>query len=137
MKHTVKKDAARAVPRENAKPEENVDELASMLDELPAPTRVSAVGAFKFNAYSAEVQQKIERFWNPASENKNISVVVSFTIYSDGSISEPAIEKGSGDASLDNLALRAVKSAAPFGKLPLSFAADKQEFSCKLIPLRK
>ena len=82
------------------------------------------------------IQQKLSRYWNPPSENRSLSVVVSFTIYSDGSVSEPAVSKGSGNSSLDNLALRAVKLAAPFGKLPPGFSGDKLELSCTLIPTR-
>jgi TonB family protein len=138
VRRTVKKDAVRQVPKSGDKPlEENVDELASMLDELPAPTKVSAVGDTKFNLYYAEVQQKIQQFWNPPTENKNLSVIVAFTIFSSGEISEPSIEKSSGDGTLDKLALGAVRSAAPFPKFPLSMTADKKEFTCTLIPMRK
>ena len=133
----VKKESTTQVPKEGGKAEENVEELASMLDELPQPARVAAVGDVKFNPYFAEVQQKIEQYWTPPSENRNISVVVAFTIFADGSISEPQIEKGSGNASLDEMALRAVRLAAPFRKLPLSVAADKKDFICTLIPVRK
>jgi protein TonB len=117
--------------------DENIDELASLLDELPAPVQISALGNFKYPWYLNIVRNKIETFWNPTSENKNLKVIVAFTIFSDGSISEPVVVKSSGNSSIDNLALRAVKMAAPFGRLPPGFTGDKLELNCTLIPTRK
>ena len=135
QKRTKKKEQ-KPVPRESNKPEENLDELASVLDEIPAPARVSAAGDFKYNWYLAQTQEKIARYWNPPSENKNDSVVVSFTINSDGAISEPAIFQKSGSTALDECALRAVKLAAPFGKLPPGVSGNKYEMTCTLRPTR-
>lgn len=124
--------------REAAKPiREDLDELSSILDEIPAPATVSAVGNFKYHWYLNHVQQKIERFWKPSSEKKDLKVTVSFTIYKDGNISEPKIAISSGSPILDELALRAVKLASPFGKLPPGFDENKLELNCILIPSRK
>lgn len=131
-----KKKSERLVPGEKPK-EENVDELASLLDELPSPALVSAVGNFKYNWYLAQVQEKVERNWNPTSENRQDSVVVAFTIYSDGSISEPALERESSNTTLNELALRAVKMAAPFAKLPPGVSENKYDMLCTLRPSRK
>lgn len=125
-----KKEPSRAV-------EENLDELASILEELPVPTRVSAVGDFKFHWYLNHVQQRLETYWNPPTENHHIKVVVHFIIYNDGNISEPSIRKSSGNSTIDNIALRAVKLAAPFRKLPPGFSGDKLDLNCTLIPTRK
>jgi protein TonB len=131
-----KKDAQKE--KEAARPiEENLDELASILDELPSPAQVAAVGDFKYHWYLNNVQQKLERYWNPTSENKSLKVVVSFTIHEDGSISDPSISTSSGNGTLDNLALRAVKLAAPFGKLPPGFGGNRLDLNCTLIPTRK
>ncbi|MBN1577467.1 MAG: TonB family protein [Chitinispirillaceae bacterium] len=124
------KDAARPI-------HENLDELASILDEIPAPAQVAAVGNFKYHWYLNNVQQKLERYWNPGSENRTVKVIVSFTIHQDGSISDPSIHSSSGNGMLDNLALRAVKLAAPFGKLPPGFADNRLDLNCTLIPTRK
>jgi TonB family protein len=131
-----KKNEQKPVPRESAKPEENLDELASVLDEIPAPARVSAAGDFKYNWYLSQTQEKIARYWNPPSENKNDSVVVAFTINSDGSVSEPAIYQKSGSTALDECGLRAVRLAAPFGKLPPGVSGNKYEMMCTLRPTR-
>lgn len=125
-----KKEAARPV-------EENLDELASILDEIPAPAQVAAVGDFKYHWYLMNVQQKLERNWNPPGKNDKLKVEVFFTIFTDGSISEPSIRRSSGNGSLDNLAIRAVKLAAPFGKLPPGFSGNKIDLNCTLIPTRK
>jgi TonB family protein len=136
VQKAVKKNDVHRVPKESAKPEENLDELASVLDEIPAPARVSAVGDFKYNWYLAQTQEKIERYWNPSFENKKDSVVISFTIYSDGAISAPAIYRRSGSSALDNAALRAVTLAAPFGKLPPGVSGNQYEMMCTLRPTR-
>ena len=123
-------DAARPI-------RENLDELASLLDEIPAPAQVAAVGNFKYHWYLNNVQQKLERYWNPTTENRNLKVIVSFTIKQDGTISDPSIATSSGNGTLDNLALRAVKLAAPFGKLPPGFEGNQLDLNCTLIPTRK
>jgi TonB family protein len=132
----VTKKVLKPVPQENGKTVEHLDELASVLDEIPLPARVSAVGDFKYNWYLAQTQEKIERFWNPPNENRNDSVVISFTINSDGSISLPEVFRTSGRTALDGLALRAVRLAAPFGKLPPGVAGDRYEMMCTLRPTR-
>ncbi len=138
---TKKSSDRNAKPQPKTEPskavEENLDELASILEELPAPTSVSAVGDFKFHWYLNQVQQKLERYWNPPTENHHIKVVVHFIIYNDGNISEPSIRQSSGSSTIDNIALRAVKLAAPFGKLPPGFSGDKLDLNCTLIPTRK
>ncbi len=117
--------------------EENLDELASILEELPVPTRVSAVGDFKFHWYLNHVQQKLEMNWHPPTENHHIKVVVHFIIHKDGNISSPSIRQSSGSSTIDNIALRAVTLSAPFGKLPPGFSGDKLDLNCTLIPTRK
>jgi TonB family protein len=135
VRQTVKKESSRPMPsKERVSKEENIDELASLLDELPTPTRVSVVGEFKYNWYLANIQQKISRYWNPPNENRNLSVEVMFTIHRDGSIDEPRLGKPSGNETLDNLALRAINLAAPFGKMPAGFSGNKIDLTVTLIP---
>ena len=131
-KHEAQKsqDAARPI-------REDLDELASILDEIPAPAQVAAVGNFKYHWYLNNVSQKLERYWKPTTENRSLKVVVSFTIKQDGSITEPSIATSSGNGTLDNLALRAVRLAAPFGKLPPGFEGNQLDLDCTLIPTRK
>jgi TonB family protein len=117
-------------------PEEDLDELSSVLDEIPAPTRIAAVDEFRYTWYLSRVQEKIERFWNPPFEGRNDSVIVSFTIQADGSIADPVVSRKSGSRTLDELALRAVRTAAPFGRLPLGVSGSGCEIICTLRPTR-
>jgi TonB family protein len=132
-----KKTATRQVPSTSNEKQENVEELSSLLDELPSPARLAAVGNFKYNWYLAQVQEKVERNWNPSSGGRGDSVVVAFTINSDGSISDPAIARESSIVTLNELALRAVKMAAPFSKLPPGVPDNKYDFLLTLRPVRK
>ena len=115
--------------------EEDLSELASLFEALPA-AQLSAQSDFKFHPYLNMVRGKIEREWKPATENRNLAVVVSFTINSDGSATGISVSKSSGNSTIDNLAVRAVTVASPFGKLPPGFSGDKLEISCTLRPTR-
>lgn len=130
------RDARKA--QDAAKPiREDLDELSSILDEIPAPTQVSAVGSFKFPWYLNKILGNVERYWKPTSENRSLKVIISITIYKNGSTSSPTISSTSGNSSLDNLALRAVTLAAPsFGKLPPGFEGDQLDLNLTLIPTR-
>ncbi len=130
------KDTKAPSKNEAAQNDESLDELASLLEEIPAPAQVAAIGDFKYPWYLTNVQNKIQRYWNPPSENKKLKVIVAFTIFSDGSISEPTIFKSSGDKTLDNLAIRAVRLAAPFGKLSVGFNSKSVDINVTLNPTR-
>lgn len=126
-----------APQEDEARPvEENLDELAELFSELPAPAQVSAPSDFKYHWYLNNVRQKIEMYWKPPTEDKTLSVVVRFMIHIDGSISGLSITESSGNSTLDNLAKRAVTIAAPFGKLPPGFSGDQLDISCTLRPTR-
>jgi len=119
-----------------APPEENTDELAAMLTALPQ-TQISAPGDFKYHWYLNVVRNKIESNWRPGTENRNIAVVVSFEIHSDGSAHNIKVTSSSGNATIDNLGVRAVTVSSPFGKLPADFAGDRVEINFTLRPTRK
>ncbi|MBD3344802.1 MAG: TonB family protein [Chitinivibrionales bacterium] len=126
-------------PAKEKKPEpENTDELAELLQEVPVPAQLSSVSqSFKYHWYLNSVQQQIERQWKPPSEKDNASVTVTFTIFSNGTISNAKVADPSGSSVLDNLAIRAVSLAAPFGKLPPGFSGDKLNLNCTLRPVRR
>ena len=132
----IKKEMTKPVPREPGKKEENVDELASLLDEMPEPASIAQVNVAKYDPYINAIQQKILHYWIPAKESKTDSVIVAFTIFRDGSISEPSIRKSSGDATLEHLAVRAVKRAAPFSKIPSTVADGRYECNFAFYPRR-
>jgi TonB family protein len=117
--------------------EENLDDLAALFDAPPAPAQVSAPSDFKFHWYLNNVRNKIESNWRPPTEDRKLEVVVRFIINSDGSAADISVAKSSGNSTLDNLAVRAVTVASPFGKLPPGFSGDKLDISCTLRPTRK
>lgn len=134
QKQSAKKDLKPAKEKESAANKENTDELASMLDELPSAAQVASVGNFKYHWYLNYVQDRVQRFWTPPTKNDKVKVVVNFKIFANGTISEPKITESSGNTNLDNLAVRAVKLAAPFNKLPPGFAGNEIELNITLNP---
>jgi len=146
QKPTPRKEAA---PRETPPPpkkeqvvreveEDSMDDLAALFDVPPAPSaQVSAPSDFKFHWYLNNVRNKIESNWRPPTEDRTLEVVVRFIINNDGSATDISVAKSSGNSTLDNVALRAVTVASPFGKLPPGFSGDKLEISCTLRPTRK
>jgi TonB family protein len=66
------------------------------------------------------------------TDKKDASVLVSFTIEQNGTMSHLSVATSSGVSSLDNLAMRAIQLAAPFPKLPIGFTNDKLEITYTL-----
>jgi protein TonB len=131
-------EAKPAKAKPQPKEEENVDELAELLEALPAPAELTVLNPdFNYNYYDNFVRRKIEQYWNPPSERPGMSVVVTFDILTSGRAVNISISEASGDPSLDNLALRAVKLASPFGKLPVKYHGQKVTYRVTLIPVRK
>lgn len=116
--------------------EEDLTELASLFEALPAPVSVRAPSDFEFAFYLNQVRSIIERNWQPATENRNLSVTVNFTINRDGVVSGLTIESSSGNATLDRLAMRAVQVSS-FPRLPPAFTGDQIVISCVLRPTRR
>ena len=71
------------------------------------------------NAYRAAIRREIERHKRYPARAKMMRkqgiVNVSFSVGGDGSLSGERVTKSSGDESLDNAALEAVRSARPVG----------------------
>ncbi|MDD5676087.1 MAG: energy transducer TonB [Chitinivibrionales bacterium] len=135
-KPLTKKEAAHPKKQEE---QENVDELSQLLGAVSAPVSeiVPLTSNFKYPWYIQNLMSKVERFWKPPpglTDKKDIYVTVSFSIFSNGTISEPAATHSSGNRTLDELALRAIKLAAPFGKLPVGFLDNKLDVDYILRP---
>jgi TonB family protein len=82
----------------------------------------------KFNWYTQNMQSRIEDNFKPPmglSDKQETYVVVTFTVFENGEISDVAISQSSGISTLDNYAIAAVKKAAPFGKLPATFTGKQ------------
>ena len=129
-KPKVKKKAVpkRPVPKTKkdsrpAQKKEEPEDLSELEDILGGPiqqpvSQISLGQPFKYDWYKNAIMLKVESYWKPPFKDEKIVVVLSFTIFRNGNISEVKVKNSSGNAMLDNLAIRAVKLAAPFGKLP-------------------
>jgi TonB family protein len=123
------KKRARSAAKTEDKPEEKKDDLNELLDAIPASVSdISAGQSFKYAWYLNSVISKVEENWKPPmglTDRKDAAATVQFTILSSGEISGVSITGSSGSSTLDNLAAKAVKAAAPFGKLPVGFQGDR------------
>ena len=84
------------------------------------------VSDFPFTYYLRQLQAKISERWappRPATAGGERAVIM-FEIGRDGSIREPVLEKGSGNALYDQSALRAIAEASPFPPLPVEFKSS-------------
>ena len=114
---------------------EDLSELEDLLGGLPQPVSQISVGkTFTYQWYITNIQMKVERNWKPSVNDKDISVVLRFSVFANGRISEVTVAKSSGNTALDNLAVRAVKLAAPFGKIPAGWGENRLDLSYTLIP---
>lgn len=89
-----------------------------------APNGTDAVGDW----YLAAVQQKIWLIWTRQVKTGFAQpITISFTILADGSLEDGSVRpvQASGIQLLDNAALRAVYSAAPFGPLPKTYGTNR------------
>ena len=118
-------------------PQENNEDLSELLSSIPAMpvSEIASTQSFKYNWYIQNVQSRVEDNWKPPAgltEKKDASVVVSFTIFQDGSISKVTVTQSSGTSTLDNIAIKAIQSSAPFGQLPIGFADNKLDLTYTL-----
>ena len=98
---------------------EDLSELEELLGGIQQPVSQISLGKpFKYQWYKNAIRAKVESNWKPPFKDENISVGLTFTIFRNGNISEVKLKRSSGNTMLDNLAIRAVKLAVPFGKLP-------------------
>jgi TonB family protein len=122
---------------EPKKQEENTNDLSELLDAVPT-IKVSEIASsqnFKYHWYLQNVVSKVEEQWKPPlglTEKKDAAVIVSFTILQNGNISDVSVATSSSVSTLDNLAMRAIQLAAPFGKLPIGFTDDRLDITYTL-----
>jgi len=89
-----------------------------------SPTGSDAAGDW----YLAAVQQKVWLIWTRQIKSGfSQPITVSLTILADGSLEDGSVRivQSSGVQLLDNAALRAVYSAAPFGPLPKIYGTNR------------
>ena len=88
----------------------------------------SGTNTDELNAYRAAIRREIERHKRYPARAKMMRkqgvVSVSFSVGADGSLSGERVTNSSGDESLDNAALEAVRSARPVGPKPAGFTSS-------------
>lgn len=113
--------------------EEDLDELEDLLSDIPKPLSSISVGKqFPYQWYLNNIRSKVERNWKPPFHDSKKSVKLQFTIFSNGKISNVVVTGSSGNSAVDNLGIRAIKLASPFGKLPAGFSGKSLEIEYTL-----
>ncbi len=84
---------------------------------------------FKYISYFSKIKSKIELVWAypqiSVMRGEQGTVHLKFTIVEDGSLEDVQLIKSSGYPALDEEAIRAVKTAAPYPPLPKSWGLKK------------
>jgi len=71
-----------------------------------------------FNPYMRRMERKIKRAWNPPFSINSYKIVVIFTLEQTGKVSNLSIKESNAEAFQERAALKAIRKAAPFGRLP-------------------
>lgn len=82
------------------------------------PSSIAAKKDLDFGPYMEELQRRIKRSWKPPRGNESKRVIVTFRVNSSGELSDLSIKKSSNFQPSDDAALLAVRTAAPFARLP-------------------
>jgi len=90
--------------------------------------------AFPYPWYLKAIADKLDKQWHPPQEFQSDTVcTVAFTIHRDGQVSDPSVEKRSGDTFFDQLAERAVLYANPLPPLPAGFPDETLKVHMKFV----
>jgi len=81
-------------------------------------TRVNSGEAPIFGPYMSELQRRIRRAWMPPKMPNSKSTIIIFTIGLNGDLLGSHLQRSSGDHSMDEAAMQAIKNSAPFKHLP-------------------
>jgi TonB family protein len=85
--------------------------------------------------YLATVQQKIWMIWTQEIKAGFTQPIgVTFTILTDGQVVDVRVTQPSGATLVDNAALRAIYSAAPFGPLPKDYGTNRKTIQALFKP---
>lgn len=137
-KPAVKKEApAKPKPKPEPAPEEDLSELEELLGGMAPPAAQIKAAPGIQDWYINQMRGKIERNWRPPVRDPSLAVEVSFSVHANGTASDIQVRRASGSVSLDNAALRAVKLAAPFGKLPPNYRDNRLDVNITLIPVSR
>ncbi len=109
-------------------------------DGAPVPKAVNKSEASSaLSLYVGEVYKRVYSRWKTPTGSKFNDVMVSFTIFSKGNVSNPTIRKGTGDNHLDSIAVRAIMDSVPFPVLPKNLHRSNLKISIifKYVPEKK
>lgn len=126
-------DAARALARMEAEIAKNVEDY----NQRPKKTQITpSTREVGYAMYYSALQRKLENIGTlnfPQENGRKLygELVVYIPIFQDGSLYEkeggPRVERSSGNAQLDNAALRIIRRAAPFGRFPPNMRTSGKE----------
>jgi colicin import membrane protein len=98
----------------------------------------SGVMSIKHKIYYNMIWQRIRSVWVLPEEalrgQKNLETIIAIRISRDGEIEDIQFEKKSGNAYLDESALRAIKKANPLPPLPPGFEGNKFDVGVRFTP---
>jgi TonB family protein len=117
--------------------EEDLSDLEELLGGMQPPASELSFGGEIQDWYKSEMVRQIERNWRPPREDPDLATTVQFTVLMNGHVTGLRVSKSSGNVSVDNMAIRAVKLAAPFGKLPPSYSSNRLEANLVLRATRR
>lgn len=80
---------------------------------------------FEYAFYQRQMIARIQANWQQIPVRGKATVVIRFTIFRDGAITDAEVETSSGQSLLDRAALRAVVLAEPLPRLPDSYPRDR------------
>jgi protein TonB len=122
------KIADRLKQQEASRPEETPREEEP---KPQAPSRSTKISAGKVVAdyYLTMLQGKITRNWKQPSARftggDSLTARLSFTVLRSGSIADLRITRSSNWSTIDQSAVQAVRSSAPFAELPQTYLGDR------------
>lgn len=71
-----------------------------------------------YKEFMTALEKKIKRCWHPPHSSNSRSAKVLFKVHSDGAMTDLRLTSTSGSSFADEIALKAVREASPFTKLP-------------------
>jgi len=139
----IRKKAALDEIRKRVSRREKVEERPVVALTNPTPPSISSINSpleqqSKLNEYYGVIWAKIKEMWtipeNLLKEMADWETVVVITINRDGKIKGMWVEKRSGNAFYDQMAMRAIKKAEPLPPIPKEFAENTLEVGIRFLP---
>lgn len=98
----------------------------------------SGILSIRYKMYYNLIWQRIRSVWvlpeGALGGKRNLETIIAIRIARDGQIQDIQFEKKSGNAALDDSALRAIKKANPLPPLPAGIEGDKFDVGIRFTP---